>query len=56
MHMFDPRLSMKAFKIATEMNGAQSSRLQWIGNSGKILVSGTCGYNNTRHYSIFDIR
>jgi len=38
------------------MKGSTSQKLCWLGNSGRILVSGTSGRKDGRYCSIFDIR
>jgi hypothetical protein len=55
MHIFDPRMPASEAMITQAHQGNKAQKLQWIGDSGKIITVGTSEYNE-RQYAIFDTR
>jgi WD40 repeat protein len=54
MHLFDPRSSSEAMVSPVHL-GNKPQKMQWVGDSGKIITVGASEYNE-RQYAIWDIR
>ena len=54
MHIFDPR-SPESAMVTQAHQGGKPQRINWVGNTGKIVTVGTSEYNE-RQYAIFDTR
>lgn len=56
LHILDPRSSRQAAQVSTQHEGSCPQRLQWLGDTGKILTVGSNARDDGRYYAIFDTR